>query len=184
MVRLQKFLAEAGVASRRASEQIILAGRVSVNGEIVRELELVQMVYESGEPQVPDIEFGVRPLGAADSQEMVELGALTNPGPIGLRTHEIGDFIGVREDGRLIAMAGERMRFPGYSEVSGVCTHPDFQGRGLAAALTMQVTKRIFGRGEIAFLHSRAANERAIKLYERLGYVTRRSFQMAVLRKI
>src|SRR5438270_805860 len=103
--------------------------KIGMRAHVVREVELVQMVYEGREPHVPDNTFDVTPLGEADSQEMVELGALTNPGPIGLRTHEIGDFIGVREDGRLIAMAGERMRFPGYSEVSDLPWLPDLRYR-------------------------------------------------------
>jgi predicted GNAT family acetyltransferase len=114
----------------------------------------------------------------------VELGKLTNPGPIGTRSYEIGDFIGIRNgDGQLVAMAGERFRFPGYSEISGVCTRPGFEGRGLAASLVVMVMRRICGRGEVPYLHSRADNARAVKLYERLGFVQSRSFPMAILRK-
>jgi ribosomal protein S18 acetylase RimI-like enzyme len=124
-------------------------------------------------------------LGATESPEIVELAKLTNPGPIGPRSYEISDFLGMRDNaGQLIAMAGERFRVPGFSEISGVCTRPGFEGRGLAASLVVLVLDRIRKRGEVPFLHSRADNTRAIKLYERLGFVTRRSFPMRILRKL
>lgn len=152
--------------------------------EVVRRVEIVQMVHDGKTvPQNEEPAKVVR-LGAAESAEIVELGKLTNPGPIGARSYEIGDFTGIRgEDGQLIAMAGERFRFPGYSEISGVCTRPGFEGRGLAAALVVIVMQRIRERGEVPYLHSRADNARAIKLYERLGFVQSRSFPMSILRK-
>lgn len=155
--------------------------------ELVRNVDLVQMVYVSG--KATRAESGARPemvlLRAKDSAEMVELGQLTNPGPIGSRSHEIGDFVGVRnDDGRLIAMAGERFRFPKHAEISGVCTRPGFEGRGLAAALVVHVLERILSRVDKAFLHSRAENVRAIKLYERLGFETRRHFELGILRRL
>jgi predicted GNAT family acetyltransferase len=153
--------------------------------ELVRQLALVQMEQTSGDEELAHDASDVLPLGANDSPEMVELGTLTNPGPIGPRTYEIGDFIGIRDsDGQLIAMAGERMRVPGYSEISGVCTRPGFEGRGLAASLVIRLIDRIRNRDEVPFLHSRAENARAVKLYERLGFETTRTFQLGILRRV
>jgi predicted GNAT family acetyltransferase len=112
---------------------------------------------------------------------MLALATLTRPGPFFERTHELGEFIGVREGGRLIAMAGERMKPDGFTEVSGVCTHPDFRGQGHAAALTRIVASRIRERGETPFLHAYASNAPAIALYERLGYRLRRNVLMVRL---
>src|ERR1700741_4589350 len=109
------------------------------------------------------------PLGDADASEMLALALLTEPGPFLRRTHTMGAFLGLRIDGRLAAMAGERMRFPGYTEVSGVCTHPDFRGRGLARRLSAAVLTAIEARGEQAFLHAWKTNLAAITLYESLG---------------
>ena len=112
-------------------------------------------------------------LGDADAPEMVALAQLTQPGPFLARTHTMGSFLGVRIDGRLAAMAGERMRFPGHTEVSGVCVHPDFRGRGLARRLSTVVAARIQARGDRPFLHAWADNRAAIALYETLGFVLR-----------
>jgi predicted GNAT family acetyltransferase len=96
-----------------------------------------------------------------------------HPGPFVERTHELGRFIGVRHEGQLVAMAGERMKPEGFTEISGVCTHPDHRGRGYAAALMCEVARAIFARGETPFLHAFDDNTNAIALYERLGFVTR-----------
>jgi predicted GNAT family acetyltransferase len=120
-------------------------------------------------------------LGGADVPEMVALAHLTEPGPFLPRTHTMGHFIGIRIDGRLAAMAGERMRFPGFTEVSGVCTHPDFRGRGLARRLSSVVANAIQQRGEQAFLHAWTTNHAAIALYESLGFELRAAVQVAVL---
>lgn len=119
----------------------------------------------------------------ADAAEMLALATLTEPGPFLARTHTMGRFVGVRIDGRLAAMAGERMRFPGHVEVSGVCTHPDFRGRGLARRLSAAVTADIQRRGEQPFLHAWATNTAAIALYESLGFVRRATVNIAVLKR-
>ena len=93
----------------------------------------------------------------------------------------MGPFLGVRIDGRLAAMAGERMRFPGYTEVSGVGTHPDFRGRGLARALSTAVVAAIEARGDKAFLHAWKTNRSAIGLYETLGFELRTEVNVSVL---
>jgi predicted GNAT family acetyltransferase len=126
---------------------------------------------------------GIVELSDADVPEMLALTTLTQPGPFLLRTHVMGTYLGIRIDGRLAAMAGERMRFPGWTEVSGVCTHPDFRGRGLAARLSAAVAQRIEARGERPFLHAWKTNTAAIALYERLGFAFRTDVNVAVLER-
>jgi predicted GNAT family acetyltransferase len=125
----------------------------------------------------------IRMLTETDAPEMLELATLTEPGPFLPRTHVMGAFFGIRIDGRLAAMAGERMRFPGYTEVSGVCTHPDFRGRGLARRLSTTVAARIEARGERPFLHAWKSNHAAISLYEALGFEFRTEVHVSVLRR-
>ena len=92
-------------------------------------------------------------------------------------------FIGLRIDGRLAAMAGKRMRFPGFVEVSGVCTHPDYRGRGLARLLSAEVAADIQRRGERPFLHAWTTNTAAITLYESLGFEIRTAVNVSVLQR-
>jgi predicted GNAT family acetyltransferase len=117
----------------------------------------------------------------ADGPEMLALATLTEPGPFLARTHHMGRFLGIRSAGRLVAMAGERLRFPGFTEVSGVCTHPDFRGQGLARRLSAAVVAAIQRRGERAFLHAWATNAPAIALYRGLGFELRAEVNVAVL---
>lgn len=132
-----------------------------------------QMIAEHLTPG--DSAFEIVKLTEADAPEMLALATLTKPGPFFVRTHRLGDFVGVKQGGRLAAMAGERLRLPGYTEVSAVCTHPDFRGRGYAAGLMSVVTQAIVARGEIPFLHVYDRNESAIRLYENLGWRRRRA---------
>ncbi|NQE64402.1 GNAT family N-acetyltransferase [Caulobacter sp. RHG1] len=148
--------------------------------KVVSSAICLQMVAETVAPAW-DVAFDMLPLGDADAAEMLALATLTKPGPFFTRTHQLGDFIGVRVDGRLAAMAGERMRPDGYTEASGVCVHPDHRGRGYAARLLREVTARILARGEKAFLHSYADNATAIGLYESLGYRGRREVAFTIL---
>ncbi|KIF03802.1 GCN5 family acetyltransferase, partial [Streptomyces sp. RSD-27] len=113
-------------------------------------------------------------LGPADVAEMTELVRLTEPGPFLPRTIELGAYLGVRRGGRLVAMAGERMRPPGWTEISAVCTHPDHRGQGLAALLIRAVAAGIRQRGDVPFLHAAADNTNAIRLYESMGFALRR----------
>ena len=122
-------------------------------------------------------------LNADDSPAMTELTALTKPGPFNKRTHELGTFLGICRDGKLVAMAGERLKVQGYAEVSAVCTHPEHAGKGYARILMTEVIGRIRDRGETPFLHVRKDNERAIELYQRLGFSRRSLSHLAVLRK-
>ena len=119
----------------------------------------------------------------ADAREMLALVRLTEPGPFQPRTHALGTFFGIRIGGRLVAMAGERMRFPGFTEVSAVCTHPDFRGRGLARRLSLAVAAAIAARGDQAFLHAWKSNRAAISLYEALGFRLRAEVNGAELRR-
>lgn len=149
-------------------------------GAVVRaSAACVQMVAASLNAGGKAVAF--EPLGEADAAEMLALATLTVPGPFFEKTHRLGDFIGVRHDGRLVAMAGERMKPDGFTEVSGVCTHPDHRGRGYAGALMRVVTARILERGEHAFLHAYAANTATIALYETLGFRVRTGITYTVL---
>lgn len=148
--------------------------------QIVSSALCLQMVAETVAPAW-DAAFDMLDLDDADAPEMLALATLTKPGPFFARTHQLGRFIGVRVDGALVAMAGERMRPDGYTEASGVCVHPDHRGKGYAARLLREVTARILARGEKAFLHSYADNATAIGLYESLGYRGRAQVRFTIL---
>lgn len=146
---------------------------------VIRTGELLQMVCEEPDPGEPDPRV-VR-LDEADAPEMAELALATEPGPWGSLTHRYGSFYGIRVDGRLAAMAGERMLLPGLAEVSGVCTWPEFRGQGMAAALIREVVRGFVARGDTPFLHSYAHNTGAIRLYEMLGFRPTRAMHLTVL---
>jgi predicted GNAT family acetyltransferase len=123
-------------------------------------------------------------LGADDAPAMVELTKLTKPGPFTLRTHELGTFLGIRIDGQLVAMAGERMKPANYTEITAVCVHPAHRGRGYAQILLGAVARQISARGEIPFLHVFSDNDSAIALYRRQGMEIRRSLCVTVLGRL
>lgn len=127
--------------------------------------------------------FAIEPLTDADATEMIALATLTRPGPFRANTHTLGRFVGIRDDGRLVAMAGERMQMPGFVEISAVCTHPDYRGRGYGAALMRAVGDRILGEGDTPFLHAYASNTGAIALYRKLGFELRAEVTHAVWSK-
>jgi predicted GNAT family acetyltransferase len=141
----------------------------------------VQMVLARAPAAIADPR--VERLTEADADEMLALAKLTEPGPFTLKAQALGAFFGVRIDGRLAAMAGERMQVEDYSEMSGVCAHPDFRGRGLARLLSIFVTHQILARGQTPFLHAWAGNTAAIRLYESIGYDLRASMHVAAVRK-
>jgi ribosomal protein S18 acetylase RimI-like enzyme len=121
-------------------------------------------------------------LGPADVPDMLRLVERTKPGPFLPRTIELGAYLGIRRDGELVAMAGERLRPPGWTEVSAVCTDPAWRGHGFASRLTRAVAAGIVARGETPFLHAIAANVTAIRLYKELGFTHRRDIQFPLLR--
>jgi ribosomal protein S18 acetylase RimI-like enzyme len=123
----------------------------------------------------------VEPLGPADVDAMLDLVARTQPGPFERRTIELGGYIGVRDGGELVAMAGERMRPPGWTEISAVCVSPEHRGRGLARRVVSAVAGGIRDRGDRPMLHVSARNDRAIALYESMGFVVRREIALSVL---
>jgi predicted GNAT family acetyltransferase len=122
-------------------------------------------------------------LGVDDVPAMIELTALTKPGPFSARTHELGTFLGIRVDGKLVAMAGERMKPAQYTEITAVCVHPSHRGRGYGQMLLSAISRQIVSRGEIPFLHVFTNNHQAIALYRRQGMEIRRRLHVTVLKK-
>jgi GNAT superfamily N-acetyltransferase len=134
----------------------------------------------------PDVRGAADPeallLTADDVPEMLDLVQRTRPGPFGKRTPELGTYLGIRRDGVLAAMAGERMRLDGWTEVSAVCTDPAYRGAGLATRLIGAVVAGIRSRGEVPFLHAAGTNTGAIRLYEQLGFTVRTPIVFAAYR--
>jgi predicted GNAT family acetyltransferase len=146
------------------------------NGWETLSVRPIQQMIATATAQLSDLHLTddvAVPLGSAEATEMVALAHAAKPGPFDRRTGELGRYVGVRDkSGRLIAMAGERFRLPGYVELSAICVHPDARGRGLGAALTLHLARAAFARGELPFLHVFPDNP-AAKLYARLGFQTR-----------
>jgi predicted GNAT family acetyltransferase len=141
--------------------------------------QMMAMQIAAKEPR-----FDVVALVDADAEEMLALATLTEPGPFFRCTHQLGSFVGVRQQGKLVAMAGERLKLNGFTEVSAVCTHPDWRGRGYAAGLMGIVAQRILARDETPFLHVYAGNSGAIALHETTGFCFRKALTFTVLGKI
>jgi len=149
---------------------------------IISSIALLQMVRNNGEmPTTRRDRPAFVTLGDADVPEMLSLTSLTKPGPFGTRTREMGDYIGIRKIGSLVAMVGERLKIPGYTEISAVCTHPAHLGHGYATAMILELMGRIHRRGETPFLHVRPENTRAVGLYEHLGFRTRVELQYTIV---
>ncbi len=132
---------------------------------------------------VEPVEADLVELGSGDVPEVLDLVAATNPGPVGKRTIEMGRYVGMREDGRLVAMAGERFKVPGMTEISLVCTADEVRGRGLGRVVVMAVLERIRARGEEAFLHVLTDNRPAIALYRSMGFTVRTESSAYIVRK-
>ncbi|MFJ8107633.1 GNAT family N-acetyltransferase [Streptomyces sp. NPDC096132] len=143
--------------------------------EPVFTLEGRQMIWRGDRPVQAGAttDPGVVELGAADVPEMLDLVARTQPGPFWPRTHELGTYLGIRDGDRLVAMAGERLRPPGWTEISAVCTTPEARGQGHALRLVSALAARVLSRNERPFLHVADTNTAAIALYERLGFESR-----------
>jgi predicted GNAT family acetyltransferase len=141
---------------------------------------MFKMVWEGAMPAADEAPEAVR-LGSEHVSQALDLAALTQPGPFGPRTIELGEYFGCFEGPRLVAMAGERMCAGTMREISGVCTHPDFQGRGLARRLMFKLIRRQMQRGETPFLHVMRSNTGAHFLYERMGF---RDYRESVVRVV
>ncbi|QWG20433.1 GNAT family N-acetyltransferase [Bradyrhizobium sediminis] len=140
-----------------------------------------QMIGTLAEASIPGVEIVT--LGADDVPEMLALTELTKPGPFSARTHELGTFLGIRIDGKLVAMAGERMKPANYTEITAVCVHPSHRGRGYGQILLGEISRQILARGELPFLHVFSSNTSAIALYRRQGMEIRRRFHVTVLHR-
>ena len=152
---------------------------------LLRAGSLIQMVCPTIPRMTPSqgsLPEPIIPLGPADYAEMLALAALTEPGPFRENTATLGGFLGIRVKGRLAAMAGQRLSPTGWSEVSAVCAHPDVRGRGFAEALVAAVTSNIYAHGRLPFLTSYEANHAAIRIYQKVGFIVRRTFHLAVLK--
>jgi len=144
------------------------------------ETTMFKMVWDAPMPR-EDPAADAMPLGEPHAAQAVALAQLTHPGPFALRTIELGEYFGYLEDGRLVAMAGERMQGGAFHEISGVCTHPDRQGRGFARRLMLKLVGRQMRRGKTPFLHVMRDNARARELYQRMGF---REYRESVVRVI
>ncbi len=162
---------------------IVEAGPIVVPKGLVAlsNAKLVQMIAERPSERVSDSR--VESLTEADAADMLALATLTKPGPFTLRAQSLGSFWGVKIDGRLVAMAGQRMRQTGFAELSGLCTHPDFQGRGLGTLLFRFVAGEISARGETAYLHAYITNASAIALYEAMGFRIRSEMNFVIVKR-
>lgn len=156
------------------------SGAVPAGWQIDAETAIVKMVWDAPMPEADEAPDAV-PLGPQHAAPAVALATLTRPGPFGPRTIELGEYFGCFEDGRLIAMAGERMHAGTLREVSGVCTHPEHQGRGLARRLMQKLIRREMQRGETPFLHVMHGNTGARGLYARMGF---REYSQGVVRVV
>ena len=156
-------------------------GEAPTGWTIEAEGTMVQMVWDAPVPP-PVNDPRLVPLRPEHAPLAAELAALTRPGPFGPRTTELGEYFGVFDaDGRLIAMCGERVQAAGVREVSGVCTHPQAQGQGLARLLVNHVVRRQLERGEQSFLHVMRSNNGAYGLYSRMGFRTHRECAVRVV---
>jgi ribosomal protein S18 acetylase RimI-like enzyme len=153
------------------------SGPASDGWQIEEESTMFRMVWEGAVPAA-DADGAVQ-LGPQHAAQALELATLTRPGPFGLRTVELGDYFGFFEGERLLAMGGERFYAGSYREISGVCTHPDFQGRGFARRLMNKLIRRQLQRNETPFLHVMRDNSVARDLYKRMGF---RDYRETVVR--
>ena len=144
----------------------------------------VTQMLRSSRSQLPEGDVDVVTLGPADVDEMLALVELTKPGPFRRRTIELGTYVGIRERGRLVAMAGERTWIGEHREVSAICTHPQARGRGYARELIGRVVNRMLRGGETPYLHVESANARAIEVYLAAGFVRRTEFSLLHAKRV
>ena len=156
------------------------SGPVPGGWQVEAESTMFQMVWQADPPAEDEAADATR-LGPRHVGQALELAGLTRPGPFGPRTIELGDYFGYFEGDQLVAMAGERLRAGAWREVSGVCTRPGFQGRGLARRLMLKLVRRQLQRGERPFLHVMRDNLGARRLYERMGFANHRETVVRVV---
>jgi GNAT superfamily N-acetyltransferase len=156
------------------------SGAVPAGWRIDSETTMLKMVHEGEIPVRDEAPDAIR-LGPEHAVQALELATLTRPGPFGLRTIELGEYFGYFHEEQLVAMAGERMCAGALHEISGVCTHPHFQGRGLARRLISKLIRRQMQRGKTPFLHVLSENKHARNLYTRMGF---REYRESVVRVI
>lgn len=150
--------------------------------EAVDKVPGYQMVFEA-EPPVDGLEDDLDHLSENDVPAMLALTQLAKPGPFASRTVSFGGYRGIFDDGQLVAMGGQRLKAKGYTEISAICTHPDYSGKGYGRSIMHAVIRDIISAGNTAYLHVRADNNRAIALYQRLGFVIRSEMNFYVLNK-
>lgn len=174
----------AGIIPEGGQAGLATTGPVTLPAELEQVFsgEVVQLTAEALAP-VATGSVRYRDLTVADVPAMTELVALTRPGPWGRRTIELGHYIGVFDGERLIAMAGERLHLDGFGEVSAVCTHPDYQGRGLGKALVSVIGAEVVARGETPFLQAYSNNVAAIATYTKLGFVPRCDLTFTIVKR-
>jgi len=156
------------------------SGAAPTGWTIDAESTMFRMLWEAGMPATDEAPEAV-PVGPQHASQALELAALTRPGPFGPRTIELGEYFGCFDGQRLVAMAGERMCAGSLREISGVCTHPDFQGRGYARRLMFKLIRRQMQRNETPFLHVMRDNTGARQLYERMGFRNHRETVVRVI---
>ncbi|MDY6948680.1 MAG: GNAT family N-acetyltransferase [Pseudomonadota bacterium] len=185
---------ETSTAAARALAELVAPGEIVNIVAVMPELEagwellatgnIAQMVWRPEAPAPAADATDIAALGDADVPDMLALTALVFPGYFRGRTPEMGEYFGIRHDGRFAAMAGERMKLDGHEEISAVCTHPDFTGRGYAARLINLLVAKQLQRGITPFLHVNETNARARSLYKRLGFEDRTLLPLRLLKRM
>jgi GNAT superfamily N-acetyltransferase len=159
------------------------SGLVPEGWQLEMESTMFKMMWDGGLPE-DDAAPEALPLGPEHVDQAVALAELTKPGPFGPRTIELGEYFGCFEGGRLVAMAGERLHAGSLREISGVCTHPDFQGRGLAKRLMLKLIRRQLQRGETPCLHVASGNTGANGLYLRMGFKDHKESAVRIVSRV
>jgi predicted GNAT family acetyltransferase len=156
--------------------------KVPEGWRLLHNFEMHQMICHTPPTQTSLPDSVIEPLGNSDILEMRQLAEATEPGPFRNRTIEFGGYQGIRDAGRLVSMTGQRLRVPGFTEVSAVCTYPEYRGRGYAQALVSTVSRGIFARGETPILGVRLDNP-AVRVYKRVGFTVRRNLHVVVVKR-